>query len=101
MLFFGEDKALIMNSTAKVFEDMTGYQTLGLDFENAILTGKRVYAAMGEKGVFVYDVDFEKKALNLTHKINPKIIYNNTETTLQVSDLAFDPANNQLIVIDQ
>jgi hypothetical protein len=30
MLFFGEEKALIINSTTKVFEDMTGYETLGL-----------------------------------------------------------------------
>ncbi len=71
-----------MNSTAKVFEDMTGYETLGLEFEDAILVGKKLYAAMGEKGVFVYEVDFEKKGLKLTDKLVPKTTYKNAQAPL-------------------
>lgn len=78
LMFIGEDKAFLMNKTKKVFEDLTGYEILGMDFENAILIGNTVYLAMGYKGVYVYEVDFAHKTIKQTNKFTVKITYDTT-----------------------
>jgi hypothetical protein len=92
-MFIGEDKALVMNKTHKVFEDLNGYEVLGMDYENAIMVGNRVYIAMGSKGVYVYEVDLGNKAIRLINKFKPAINTADSPVPLQVTDLAWDPVN--------
>lgn len=80
-----------MNKTSKVFEDLTGYEVLGMNFENAIMVGNTVYVAMGFKGVYVYEVDFKKKSIKQINKFAPTIYNADTPLPLQVSDIAWDP----------
>ncbi len=94
LIFIGEDKALMMNKTSKVFDDLTGYEVLGMDFENAIMVGNKVYAAMGFGGVLVYEVDFEKKSIMQINKFTPTIYNADSPMALQVIDLAWDFLTN-------
>ena len=61
-----------------------------------------IYVGAGKKGVCIYHLDVKNKSISLKQKFLPYITYNNTlKVNLQVSDLLWDPINNQLIIIDE
>ena len=82
-----------MNKTYKVFEDITGYEALGMDYENAIMVGNRVYVAMGFKGIYVYEADMGNKSIRLINKFRPATNTADSPVPLEVSDLAWDPVS--------
>lgn len=44
---------------------------MGQSYGKATLTGNKIYVATGFQGVFVYEVDFEKKEIKQKQKIRP------------------------------
>jgi len=90
-----------MNSTKNIFEDVIGYEPIGIQFEKAILVGEKLYVAAGDLGVFVYQMDFKKKAIKLLQKFSPYVTYANVEVHLQVVDILYDLINTKFIVVDE
>lgn len=50
---------------------MKGYDPIGQSYYKAIISKNNIFVATGFQGVFVYEIEYEKKEVKLKQKFRP------------------------------
>lgn len=64
------------------------------------MSKNNIFVATGFQGVFVYEIDFEKKEIKLKQKFRPFYKDREQEVFLMVSEIVYDSKSMNLIIVD-